>query len=117
MSHYTSHVPPQTGQASGGSLEQAELFELPKFSPTLPPANSHAQKALSDLLRQDLTQLEWLTWGRGWRLSAAIKELNYLGWKVISFKVKHHGWLKPIARYSLSAQAKAYATRALRSRP
>jgi hypothetical protein len=92
-----------------GAIGQGELFDVPVFCPSLPPANSYAAQALHDLLNGTLTQLDWLQRGLGWRLAAAIKELNYLGWCPVSVRVKCTGWARPIARYSLPAFAKQAA--------
>lgn len=100
---------PTSDQASGVSGEQNELFDLPAFCPILPPANSSAEQALTDLLARDLTQIDWLREGKGWRLSAAVKSLGYLGWEPISIMVRHPAWPKAIARYSLPAKAKQAA--------
>ena len=89
--------------------EQLSFFPTPEFSPLLPPANSAAAKALYDLCAGDLTQIDWLQSGHGWRLSAAIKELGYLGWQPQSIRVKCNGWGRPIARYSLHEKAKQAA--------
>lgn len=97
-----------TDQGNGAS-EQSELFDLPAFCPILPPVNSAAAQALHDLCAGDLTQLDWLEHGHGWRLSAAVKELGYLGWEPMSILVKTEGWGRPIARYSLHAKAKQAA--------
>jgi hypothetical protein len=98
---------PTSDQASGvSSGEQNELFDLPAFCPILPPANSAAEQALTDLLARDLTQIDWLNERKGWRLSAAVKQLDYLGWEPISIMVQHPGWPNAIARYSLPAKAK-----------
>lgn len=104
---------PTSRQASGVSGEQNELFDLPAFCPILPPRNSAAEQALNDLLARDLTQIDWLESGNGWRLAAAVKELGYLGWEPKSIRVKCNGWSRKIARYSLPAKAKqaAYAMR------
>lgn len=92
-----------------GAIGQSELFDVPVFCPSLPPANSYAAQALQDLLNGTLTQLDWLQRGLGWRLAAAIKELDYLGWCPDSMRVKCEGWARPIARYSLPAVAKQAA--------
>jgi hypothetical protein len=42
---------------------------------------AYASIALTDLLARDLTQIDWLNDGKGWRLAAAVKELGYLGWE------------------------------------
>lgn len=99
---------PTRDQASG-AFEQNELFDLPAFCPILPPVNSAAEQALHDLCAGDLTQIEWLNSGKGWRLAAAVKELDYLGWQPQSIRVKCNGWGRPIARYSLTEQAKQAA--------
>ncbi len=95
-------------QATGAS-EQNELFDLPTFCPILPPVNSAAAQALHDLCDGDLTQLDWLQSGNGWRLAAAVKELDYLGWQPQSIRVKCNGWGRKIARYSLHDRAKQAA--------
>lgn len=92
-----------------GAGEQNELFDLPAFCPILPPAGSGAETALIDLVTRDLTQMDWLESGNGWRLAAAIKELDYLGWEPISIRVPYAGCKRPIARYSLSVRAKQAA--------
>jgi hypothetical protein len=84
-----------------GAIGQSELFDVPVFCPSLPPAHSYAAQALHDLLNGTLTQLDWLQRGLGWRLAAAIKELDYLGWCPNSVRVKCAGWARPIALYSL----------------
>lgn len=94
--------------------EQIPMFEGPEFCPLMPPRGSAAEQALTDLLARDMTQLEWLKDGNGWRLAAAVKELDYLGWEPCSIRVKCNGWGRPIARYSLSAKAKQAAAAALR---
>jgi hypothetical protein len=96
-----------------GAIGQAELFDVPKFCPSLPIANSYAAQALHDLLNGTLTQLDWLQRGLGWRLAAAIKELDYLGWCPNSVRVKCAGWERPIALYSLPEAAKQTAWKML----
>ena len=90
--------------------EQLPMFEGPAFCPILPPAHSAAEQALTDLLARDLTHVDWITEGKGWRLSAAIKSLDYLGWEPVSIRVKCDGWRNKIARYSLTEKAKQAAT-------
>ena len=75
-----------------GANGQNELFDLPAFCPILPPRGSAAEQALNDLLARDLTQIDWLESGKGWRLAAAVKELDYLGWMPDSIRVKCNGW-------------------------
>ena len=67
------------------------------------------QDSVDDLLARDLTQIDWLNERKGWRLSAAIKALGYLGWEPISIMIQHIDWPNPIARYSLHAKAKQAA--------
>lgn len=100
---------PTRVQASGAFSEQNELFDLPAFCPILPPANSAAAQALADLCAGDVTQIDWLQQRKGWRLAAAVKELDYLGWEPVSVRVQCKGWPRPIARYSLSERAKQAA--------
>ena len=100
---------PTADQASGVSREQVEMFDLPTFCPLLPPKNSATEQVLHSLLERDLTQLEWLKAGNGWRLAAEIKELDYLGWEPISIRVKCNGWGRKIALYSLPPKAKQAA--------
>ena len=100
---------PRAEQASGVSREQVEMFDLPTFCPLLPPKNSATEQVLLSLLERDLTQLEWLKAGNGWRLAAEIKELDYLGWEPISIRVKCNGWGRKIALYSLPLKAKLAA--------
>ena len=100
---------PRAEQASGVSREQVEMFDLPTFCPLLPPKNSATEQVLLSLLERDLTQLEWLKAGNGWRLAAEIKELDYLGWEPISIRVKCNGWGRKIALYSLPPKAKQAA--------
>ena len=89
--------------------EQLSFLPAQLFCPILPPAHSAASQALNDLLKADVTQLDWLQSGYGWRLAAAVKELGYLGWEPKSIRVMSEGWGRPIARYSLPEKAKQAA--------
>mgnify|MGYP003383210625 CR=1 FL=1 len=89
--------------------EQLSFLPTPEFSPLLPSHGSAAEQCLCDLLERDLTQLDWLQSGHGWRLAAAVKELGYLGWEPQSIRVQCEGWKRPIARYSLLPKAKQAA--------
>jgi hypothetical protein len=100
---------PTSDQASGVSGEQLSFLPTPAFCPILPPLGSAAETALTDLLARDITQIDWLDERKGWRLSAAVKELDYLGWEPKSILVKHPEWPNAIARYSLPAKAKQAA--------
>ncbi len=105
---------PTSDQASGVSGEQLSFLPTPAFCPNLPPRGSAAEQALIDLLARDLTQLDWLDEGKGWRLAAAVKDLDYLGWMPDSIRVKCNGWGRPIARYSLPAKARQAAAGLMR---
>ena len=107
---------PTLSKASGADGEQLSFLPLPPFSPISPPSNSKAAHALADLSKGSVTQLDWLKSGHGWRLSAAVKELGYLGWQPKSILVQVEGWLKPIARYSLTQEAMQAARATLRAR-
>ena len=89
--------------------EQLSFLPTPEFSPLLPPHGSAAEQCLYDLLEHDLTQPDWLASGNGWRLAAAVKELDYLGWEPQSIRVHHPARKRPIARYSLLPKAKQAA--------
>ncbi len=89
--------------------EQIPMFEGPAFCPLMPPRGSRAEKALFDLTERDRTTPEWHSEGNGWRLAAAVKDLDYLGWEPISTPIHHIGSRRPIARYSLSQKAKQAA--------
>lgn len=89
--------------------EQLSFFPAPDFCPLMPPHGSDAKQALIDLLDRDLTQVDWLSDGKSWRLAAAVKELGYLGWEPYSILVKCNGRNRPIARYSLPEKAKQTA--------
>ena len=104
---------PTSDQASGVSGEQLSFLPTPAFCPILPKHGSAAETALHDLLARDVTQIDWLLSGKGWRLAAAVKELDYLGWQPVSVMVQAHGWRNKIALYSLPMKAKqaAYAMR------
>jgi len=88
--------------------EQLPLLPEPPFFPLMPTAGTYADLALNDLLARDLTQIDWLNDGKGWRLAAAVKELGYLGWESISIRVDTPSRRRPIARYSLPQKAKQF---------
>ena len=89
--------------------EQLSFLPPEPFCPLMPPLGSAAKQALTDLLARDLTQIDWLNERKGWRLSAAVKSLGYLGWEPISIMVQHPEWPNAIARYSLPPKAKQAA--------
>ena len=82
--------------------EQLSFLPDEPFFACLPPTGSQAETALFDLLERDLTQRDWLREVKGWRLAAAVKELDYLGWQPKSIRVGRE------ARYSLPQAAKAF---------
>ncbi len=100
---------PTSRQASGVSDKQQSFLPTPEFCPIQPPPHSAAAQALTDLLERELTQIDWLKSGKGWRLAAAVKQLGYLGWEPVSIRVKCSGWGRKIALYSLPAKAKQAA--------
>lgn len=89
--------------------EQLSFLPDAPFCPLLPPHGSAAEQALYDLLERDLTTPDWIGEGKGWRLAAAVKELDYLGWEPESILIRCDGWHNPIALYSLPAKAKQAA--------
>lgn len=90
--------------------EQLSFLPTPEFAPLLPPSGSKAEQALIDMLEHEyITQIDWLRSGKGWRLSAAVKALDYLGWEPTSMRVLADGWGVKIARYSLPTKAKQAA--------
>ena len=107
MSEPNSEAP--SGQGKGLQSEQLSFLPTPEFCPILPPHGSAAEQALYDLLARDWTTPEWYEAGNGWRLSAAVKELDYLGWEPDSTPMPWPGRKRPIARYSLPAKAKQAA--------
>lgn len=102
----TKNETPTPSTASGVSCEQSELFGTPQLCPSLPTKGTRAWHALMTLAHRDLTQLDWLRMGYGWRLAATIKHLDYCGWQPRSLMVDVPDCAAQIARYSLSEQAK-----------
>ena len=101
---------PLTRQSKGAA--QLSLLPEPPFCPRLPNSHSAAGLALDALLaHKSITQVDWLRWGHGWRLAAAIMDLNYADWDVQSYLLNQPGWPKPIAVYTLGAKARRTAKR------
>jgi hypothetical protein len=96
-------------QGKGLRGQQLSFLPTPEFSPIWPPSGSAAEQALNDLLAGDVTQLDWLGDRKGWRLSAAVKQLDYLGWQPYSIMVQVAAWPNQIAQYSLPPIAKQAA--------
>jgi hypothetical protein len=90
--------------------EQLSFLPDEPFFACLPPKGSQAETALFDLLECDLMQRDWLGegLGKGWRLAAAVKELDYLGWQPKSIRVGRE------ARYSLPQAAKEFYFRMMK---
>lgn len=109
MTGRTNRKAPRPTKVQGAFQEQLSLIPKPPFCPILPPAHSAAAQALSDLLEGSITQIDWLKRGHGWRLAAAVKELDYLGWCPDSIRVSVGEWARPIALYSLPDYAKQAA--------
>jgi hypothetical protein len=94
-------TPAHDDQARAGAYEyeQGELFDR-HLNASFPSPDSQAGIALAEMLTgKHLRQAEWLH--IGWRLAAAIKELNYLGWPVVSVLVEVSTRKRAIADYSL----------------
>ena len=101
---------------STGAAKQLSFLPEPPFCPKLPSRNSVAWDLLAVLLRaESLTQIDWLRLGYGWRLAAAVKELNYGGWGVQSSRIQDPQSDKAIAEYSLTARAKRAARKLFKS--
>ena len=92
---------PAPTKTQGATGEQLSFLPPSPLSPYMPNLHSKAWLALLDLVEGPITQLDWLNMGRGWRLSAAFKELGYYGWPVGSEWVQAEGWARPIKRYFL----------------
>lgn len=93
---------PANLEGNGGremKAEQGELFER-HLTASYPTSDSQAGIALAQLLKGErLRQSDWLH--VGWRLAAAIKELGYLGWPIVSLPVNVSTRKRPIAEYFL----------------
>lgn len=95
---------PAPTKTQGADGEQLTFLPKPPLCPSMPTAYSRAWLALRDLSEGPLTQIDWLKMGRGWRLSAAFKELGYLGWPLQTEWVESPAWPKPIKRYFLQPE-------------
>lgn len=84
------------------------------FAPTLPRRTTKAWLALMDLTRTPLTQIDWLVMGRGWRLAAAFKQLDYLGWPLASEWIYSTSCTSRIKRYRLKPEGLRLAQIALK---
>jgi hypothetical protein len=89
---------------------QSAHWTLP---PTMPMFGTAAYLALVDLTQTPLTQPDWLSMGRGWRLASAIKALDYMRWPLDSEWVKPNGRARQIKRYRLTQEGMRLALLAL----
>ncbi len=87
-------------RAAGLSSKQLSLLPEPPFSPQWPNTSTLARQVLNRLLNgEHLTQI---TYGfHSWRLSAHIKELDYLGWPIDRDEVKNFNRSRPLSKYWL----------------
>lgn len=94
------------------STAQLQLFKGPRKPAPIPPERGcKAWLALLDMVQQgEITQIDWLNTGRGWRLAAAIKELKYLGWSIVAEWVQPASCQNPIKQYRLPTNYKRTAT-------
>lgn len=101
---------PQSKTPAGGpgrfeSAQQSLFNELLAFSPAWPKPASLPDKALERLIAgQHLTHPQFLAATGSWRCAAAIKELRYLGWPVLTAELPRPG-RRPIADYWLAPHA------------
>ena len=101
MSAAPKRKAPAPTKTQGAYGEQLSFLPPPPLSPTMPSLHSKPWLALVDMMEGPITQIDWLNMGRGWRLSAAFKALDYLGWPVGSEWVLADGNPEPIKRYFL----------------
>ena len=95
-----SKTPP--ARAGQSEAAQQRLFdELPAFSPAWPKPATLPDKALEHLMAgQRLTHPKFWAATGSWRCAAAIKELRYLGWPVLTDELQRPRQ-RPIADYWL----------------
>lgn len=82
-------------------LAISDLFPdtMPEAIPALwPTGGTRAYEALIALLQSPQNQAEYKN---GWRLSAYVKALEYLGWSFIKRDIEHAGCRRPITEYRL----------------
>ncbi len=99
-------APNKKPAGQGGQFaEQGTLFEPSSFSPVWPSPATLPDKALERLIAgQHLTHPQFLAATGSWRCAAAIKELRYLGWPVLTDELPRPG-RRPIADYWLAPHA------------
>jgi hypothetical protein len=105
-----------SASSSERDFKQLSLLpELPKlkFNPSWPSHGTKTEKALLELLSRNLTHIDWINKGQGWRLAASINELKDLGWEPIKNWTQSKSGAE-IALYSLPPKAKRFAARILR---
>lgn len=83
------------------SLQPALFDDLPLLPPQKPSRKTRIYRLLLAMRRGDsFIYPQWYERGNGWRLAADVQALEYLGWKIISERIKFAGMT--IARYRLS---------------
>ncbi len=95
--------PARAGQSE--AAQQSLFNELSAFSPAWPKPATLPDKALERLIAgHHLTHPDFLAATGSWRCAAAIKELRYLGWPVLTDEL-HRPGRRPIADYWLAPYA------------
>lgn len=99
---------------------QLELLPKQTPAPTLPRYPSNAFTLLETLIGVHSRQIDQPTWsemGMGWRLAAAVYDLNELGWCIESTLVPSAMPAgRPIATYRLPVRLRKVAREALKGR-
>lgn len=95
---------PNTDQRDGAYGEQLSFLPTPEFSAISPEIGTLQYRALIAMAIEPISQINWLSNGCGWRLSATVNALNNKGWEVLSERRKVNG--TSIAIYSLSDKSK-----------
>lgn len=101
--------------------EQLELLPTQTPAPALPKRPSNAFTLLETIVQiGQIDQPKWSAMGMGWRLAAAVYDLNQLGWCIESRLVPADffaaGSCRPIATYSLPVHLRRVASQALKGR-
>ena len=82
---------------------QLSFFGVDSFSPRMPSVGTRAWICLGILLSgKRLSQPVFLDMKQGWRLSAAIYDLNKLGWPDKRRSITHEWGRRPIREYWLA---------------
>ena len=102
---------PHTYQENGAYGEQLSFLPTPLFSAISPEIGTLQHRALRAMMQKPITQIDWLSSGNGWRLSAAINSLKNKGWNIKSERYIAND--KQIAIYSLSPESLAFLQKLL----